>query len=139
MEEITAREIVQRVGICPEPSYYSGRGARSDDLSGEQLFKIHQIIKEELGKSQAREFVIMIRNLSCLSATNFLKSLYELEDNTWGFYKRKESNVDLGTHEKTRGVIAFATIFSYNTGDATHFIRRTFLDKLDVAERCIGY
>lgn len=80
---ILAREIVRSVGMCDRPEYYSGRGVTTSDLDGDKLYAIYQKITQELGAKQAEEFVIMVKKLKTLSATNFLNSLYALEQNDW--------------------------------------------------------
>ena len=139
MGKITAREIVRLAGMCPEPSYYSGRGARRSDLSGERLIAIHKKIKEEIGESQAKEFVTMVRKISCLSATNFLNALFALEANEWVYYQCEESNIDLGPDGPGRmavglGSLAGAMFFSGNR-DETDLIKNDFLIGLGLSKR----
>ena len=136
MEKITAEKIVHEVGMSARPEYYSGRGARRSDLSGEKLIAIHKIITEKLGERQAKEFVTMIKNISCLSATNFLNSLFALEANGWVYKKVEESDVDLGPDGPGRLAVGIASLgeamFSSSHGDETYLIRISFLHELGI-------
>ncbi|MBR6504844.1 MAG: hypothetical protein IKT41_03940 [Clostridia bacterium] len=136
MEKITAEKIVHEVGMSARPEYYSGRGARRSDLSGEKLIAIHKIITEKLGKSQAKEFVTMVKSISCLSATNFLNSLFALEANDWVYHQREENDIDLGPDGPGRLAIGIASLgeamFSSSHGDETYIIRNSFLQELGI-------
>ena len=130
MKNITAREIVREARMCDDPSYYSGYRARRHDLSGERLIIIHKKIKEELGENQAKEFVTMIKEISSLSATNFLKQLYAMEENGWKYSEKPKCKIDLGTDGNKTEAIGFATVCCSLTGpDETEIIRREFFEK----------
>ena len=133
---ITVEKIVHEVGMSARPEFYSGRGARRSDLSGEKLIAIHKIITENLGERQAKEFVTMIKNISCLSATNFLNSLFALEANNWVYKKGEESDIDLGPDGPERLAIGIASlgesIFSSIQRDETDLIRNSFLQELGI-------
>lgn len=136
MEKITAEKIVHEVGMSARPEFYSARGARRSDLSGEKLIAIHKIIKEKLGERQAKEFVTMIKKISCLSATNFLNSLFALEANDWVYKKGEESDIDLGHDGSGRLAIGIASLgevmFPSSHGDETSLIRNSFLKELGI-------
>lgn len=132
--KITARDIVYSTRMSGRPEFYSGRPPMSCDLNGEKLSKIHSAIKEKIGEKQAESFVTMIENLSNLSATNFLNSLYSLEANNWEYVPTSEGNIDVGPDGPQRGAIAFATIFavpaSMEGWDETDYIRNTFFNMI---------
>jgi len=136
MKIITAEKIVHEVGMSARPEFYSGRGARRSDLSGEMLIAIHKIITEKLGENQAKEFVTMIQNISCLSATNFLNSLFALEANNWVYKPGEERNIDLGPDEPEKLAIGIASLvevmFSSERRDETELIRNSFFNELRI-------
>lgn len=83
MEKISARKIVRLAGMSDRPDCYRGRCATTHDLDGDMLYNIYQRIKKEIGTRQADAFVTMVQKLYPLSASNFLNSLYALEQCNW--------------------------------------------------------
>lgn len=137
---ISAREIVYSVGMPDRPEYYSGRGAMSCYLNGDQLYEIHTTIKKEIGTEQAVAFVSMIENLKTLSATNFLNSLYALEAREWVFVPASESDIDLGPDDERRIATGIATIFaatSFSEWDETEDIRASFFQKIHYTPKIV--
>lgn len=126
--KMTAIKIVCSTGMSGRPEFFSGRGATLADLDGNRLFAIYNKIMEEIGEAAAKEFVTMIENIDCLSATNFLNCLYSLEANNWTYIPAEQSNIDLGSDTPGRDAIAFASLFSslFSSGDATDCIRNSF-------------
>ena len=134
MPIITMEELVRKAGMSSRPEYYSGRGVKVCDLSGEQLFMIYKGIKENLGERQAEAFVNMIEKLQSLSATNFLNCLYVLEASDWVLMNFEEDDVDIGPDtcgRTTTAIATFAEAFSSSYGDATDYIRNTFFKLID--------
>ena len=129
MANITAREIVQSVGLNCLPNYYKGRGARFNDLDGTKLANIHQKIQENLGKDAARAFVTMVENVKVLSVKKFLESLYALEQNDWRFSEVIQIEID----EKKENYGSMSAVYEYheNLYDDTVAIRRSFLANIN--------
>ena len=125
MANITAREIVQSVGLDCRPEYYKGRGARFSDLDGTRLANIHQKIQENLGKDAANAFVTMVENVKVLSMKKFLESLYALEQNNWRFSETLQIEID----ERKENYGKMSAVYEYqeNLCDDTFAIRRNFL------------
>lgn len=84
---ITTKEIVEESGMSARPEFYSGRGATLSDLSSRHLEKIWRGIKDNFGAEAAKNFILMVRDIPVLSATNFLKTLCSLERNSWKWRK----------------------------------------------------
>ena len=138
---ISAREIVRSVGMCDRPEYYSGRGVTTSDLDGDKLYAIYQKITQELGAKQAEEFVTMVKKLKTLSATNFLNSLYALEQNDWtadiSFY---ESDGDVSFDKERIESIVFSLSLLVDEllcyiGADTEIIKSSFLGKVKPGRR----
>ena len=141
---ITAKKIINSIGRCERPEYYSGRGATTTDLDGDKLFAIYTKIREEIGKKEAEAFVTMIENLEYLSMTNFLNALYALENNQWVYKPVVENDIDIGSDNSTRGAVALGVIGSAILGkpDDTDYIKRSFFSKIGYTARSkvrVGY
>lgn len=129
MTNITARDIVQSVGLNCRPEYYKGRGARYVDLDGTKLANIHQKIQENLGNDAAKAFVTMVENVKVLSAKKFLESLYALEQNGWSF----SETIQIEINEKKENYGCMSAVYEYHESlyDDTFAIRRTFLASIN--------
>lgn len=128
MPKLTAKEIVELEGMCPNPEYYRGRCATTSDLDGGILFNFYLTIKKELGDGPAEAFSLMVQNVKQLSAQKFLKSLYALEENGWEYLsevqkKINEAQEDYGT---------MRVIYEYHMSkrDDTAYIRNSFLSNI---------
>ena len=129
MKYITAREIVQTVGLNPTPEYYKGRGARFNDLNGTKLANIHQKIKKNVGESAAQAFVTMIQNVKVLSVKKFLESLYALEQNDWKF----SETIQIEINEKQEDYGSMSAVYEYHQSkiDDTEIIRKSFFANIN--------
>ena len=115
----TAKEIVNWVGMSEFPAVYANRAATWSDLSGSNLFWIHDKIKREIDENAAEAFVAMVENLNILSAFNFLNALFALEERGWVYAPFE--GIDLGV----------------GPGD-TEYIRNTFLARIHKIPSLIG-
>lgn len=124
MTNITAREMVQSVGLESWPGYYKGRGARYNDLDGARLANIHQKIRENLGQDAANAFVTMVENVKVLSVKKFLESLYALEQNNWRFSEA----IQIEINERKENYGAMSAVYEYHESlyDDTSAIKRSF-------------
>ncbi len=129
MTNITARDMVQSVGLNCHPEYYRGRGARFNDLDGTKLANIHQKIQENFGENAAKAFVTMVENVKVLSVKKFLESLYALEQNDWRFSEVIQIEID----EKKENYGAMSAVYEYHESlhDDTYAIRNSFLERLN--------
>lgn len=110
-------EIIQRVGLNPDPYSFAGRGATTADLNSNILHRIHAGIRKFYGDEAARNFVLMVEELPKLSGVMFLENLYALENNGWQW-----TGVSLiETVEVTRS----SSPMSHR--DETAYIRKDFL------------
>lgn len=80
MEKTTAKDIVRSAGLSSE---IEAQLTDPQDLDGDKLYAIFIQIKEHIGGEQANAFVGMVKLLDPLTTTNFLQSLYVLEDYDW--------------------------------------------------------
>lgn len=76
-------EILRSNQMSTRASYYAGRGVITSDLNEGQLFAIHKSIQKEFGENSAKSFIYMVRDISDLSASNFLEALELLETNSF--------------------------------------------------------
>lgn len=110
-----ARMIAQAANMSARPAHYSGRGATTSDLKGEQLRQIYESILKHHGFYAPQQFIKMVLGTPVLSATDFLLNLYRLEGNDWIW--------DDSMHTDTKGNYAtdemsgFATIIGALSGD----------------------
>ena len=129
MTNITARDMVQSVGLNCHPEYYRGRGARFNDLDGTKLANIHQKIQENFGENAAKAFVTMVENVKVLSVKKFLESLYALEQNHWQFSDKIQTEIN----EKKENYGSMRTVYEYHESlnDDTDYIRRSFFANIN--------
>ena len=92
--KMTAREMVDSVGMFNRPEFYADRPALRSDLSGNHLYGIYNKIKSSIGTNAAEAFVTMVKNLNNLAPANFLNALYALERRNWVYEPVEE--IDLG-------------------------------------------
>lgn len=137
-EKLEAMQIVMGAGMSARPEFYSGRGAISCDLNERILEKVYKGVEREHGEEAARQFVQMVADISVLSATDFLLTLYRLESRNWRWDKRilgNEKGIDVGPDlgDGGREGIAMATIAECLSGmserDETSYIRDNFLER----------
>lgn len=116
-------------GMSTRPSYYSGRGANTTDLSAEKLQKIWTAINTHRGAKDAETFVRMVESLRVLSATDFLIALASLDANDFK-WEQKMLPTAKGIHATDEGS-AMGTVFSVMAGsmsrDETRAIKDPFL------------
>jgi hypothetical protein len=129
-----AGDIVQYFGnMSARPEFYSGNGAMVSNLCSEQLQLIYMGIEKYHGKCAATNFAQMVADLEKLTASGFLRSLYELERNGWRWEhveNKPVSNIALDGYGEQLEACAFATVVSaFGNGDVdqTDYIRREFL------------
>ena len=127
--------MVRAAGMSARPEFYSGRGATTSDLNGKLLEGFYQTIKQQLNETAAEQFVQMVADIPELSATDFLLTLYGLDQNNWKWDKELLGNqngiyVD-GKNEQDRNVSAISTIVEVvsrkDPNDQTEHIRNPFL------------
>jgi hypothetical protein len=130
-QTVSAEAIAMEAGMCPDPGYYSGRGARTTDLNHDILERVFQGVQRYLGADAAGQFIEMVAAIPKLSATDFLLTLYRLEGNQWR-WDRNLIGTEGGVYAENEGA-AFGTVMSALRGmrdvDATPSIRDPFLAK----------
>jgi hypothetical protein len=126
--------IISSAGLSARPSYYSGRGAISDDLDSFKLIKIQSLIKAHHGESAAIAFLKMVQSMSNMNATDFIQNCYTLEQNNfeWTIESPQVSGVDFVKDENCNHnqVQAVATLYSSirrGNRDDTNEIKSGFL------------
>lgn len=141
---IGARDFVDIAGMSARPEFYSGRGAISCDLNSKILEKIYINIQAYKGKDAAAQYVQMVADIPKLSATDFLLTLYRLENNDWKWdtcLLGNENGIDVGPDrgDGTRGAATFASLIGVMSGmserDETQRIRGEFLMNHRVNEK----
>jgi hypothetical protein len=137
------REYAPRLGTRPE--YFSGRGATLSDLNSDILEGIYQGLLEVIGKTAAKNFVVLVARFSSLSATAFLNDFIQWYSNGCNEYQTQAtSDVDLGPDDEGRFPVAFATMASMmfgNQRDDTNQIRYSFLTnhQQELDSKCCKY
>jgi len=148
-DRASAMQIVSAAGMSDRPAFYSGRGAVTCDLNDTILEQIYQGIRKGRGEEPAEEFVKMVAYIPELNATDFLLTLYALEDHGWKWDRNLFGNdrgicLD-GKTEAETFAIGFATIGStlnrLNRGsmDQTEGIRGPFLRRHGVQPARAAY
>ena len=137
-QKVSAKQIVRDTGMSDRPGFYSGRGAVTCDLNSKYLEKIYDGIKNSYGEEAAQNYTQMVAEMPKLSATDFLLTLYLLEQNSWKWDKNLlgdgkgieiEKDKD-GTYFLDQGLATVAgMMFGDNNRDETSQIRREFLQK----------
>jgi hypothetical protein len=121
--------------MSTSPSYYSGRGATTDDLNDAILEKIWTAVEKNRGKNAAKAFVDMVEAVPVLSATDFLITLAALDRADWKWHPRLVSSakgVDIarnadGSHNEASGLATMASMLFGRDRDQTFTIRGAFL------------
>lgn len=113
------------------PGYYAGRGATITDLKPEYLIIFHDKIKKEVSKDAALNFIKMVKNIKCASATNFLISLYRLENNSWKYDNNNDENSDYIENKGQAIGLVVEKLSNTNKTDCTLHIVREFLSKFN--------
>jgi len=108
---MTAREMVNSVGMSEHVEVYANRVATWTDLSVSHVLGIYNRIRNEIGAHAVEAFVSMVENLKILTASNFLSAFYALEENGWVYAPFEENDPGVGP------------------GD-TEYIRNTFLARI---------
>lgn len=121
MEQTSVTEIVRSVGMNERPEYYLGRGIRTEDINGDKLYQIYQIVKKELGVKAANSFGMMVKEIYPLSTANFLEELYRLEKCGWDIHT---FNANVTGYIKGR----FVDMFGDERGPREHYL----IDEEDV-------
>ncbi len=106
-------------GMSTRPEYYSGRGARSGDLSARELKLILEEIRKHKGVRAGQRFKWMVRDLPVLSATDFLLALHALDANNFVWRKRKHLPKANGKYFTDMGSAMGTFLESY--GGRSHF------------------
>jgi len=127
-------------GMATRPSFYSGRGATTTDLSSRKLECIYQEIDRNVGPKAAMAFARMVRDIPVLSATAFLLSLEQLVEAGWHWEEAMVVKTN-GTYAEDFGS-ALGTVACVLSGDnrrdETVVIRHDFLRRHDLQEPRIG-
>lgn len=133
------KDIIRNSNMSTRPEYYSGRGAITCDLNGNQLEKIFQGIKKEFGDKAAQNFVKMVDDIKILSATTFLEELYMLFYNDWKYKKKpkerqakgisvpKNENGEYDDRSMLSGMMGIFAAMSSGGRDQTPEIKSYFL------------
>lgn len=93
-------DILRLANMSCRASFYSGRGVTSSDLNDKHLFKIHESVQKEYGDKAAKAFVVMVRDLPVLSASEFLDAFEILERGLWKWRKENVAYVSGVSAEK---------------------------------------
>lgn len=122
MQPVTTREIIHSMGMSPDPNSYFSKVVMPYDFDADRLAEIYQKIKEQIGTKEAEAFVSMVKAQQSLSTKEFLKSLFDLEENNWEFLEEKKS-------PKYFRRICFEEEDNYDYNQ-TIYIRDSFLNKI---------
>lgn len=128
--------IVRNVNMSDSPSYYSCRSAIMDDLNGNQLDLIYKSIVIDFGEDAGKNFIEMIKDIKVLTATRFLKSLYNLCDNDWVWEKSLEAD-SIAIDDEGSAFCSINEILAGERIDQTTQIKGGFLSAHGV-NYCIG-
>lgn len=126
-------------GMSTRPAFYSGRGATSSDLSSEKLERIYKAIIVNVSMKAADAFALMVANLPCLSATDFLLALARLEGAEW-VWRTSMVGSENGRYADSFGA-AMGTVLETVSGrktDETVSIRRQFLNNHGIKDPKAG-
>jgi len=133
-KKLSASEIVREAGMSARPGFYSGRGATNSDVNDKIWEKVYQVINNFHGEDAANQYAQMVADISKLSATDFLLTLYRLESNDWEWDK-KLSGSEKGIYPDSEGS-AWGTIGEVLCGgherDETYNIRGQFLRRHNI-------
>ena len=127
-------------GMSTRPSFYSGRGATTTDLSSAKLERIYQAIERNVSGNAAKAFARMVRDIPVLSATDFLLCLERFVAADWQWEKDMLGQEN-GIYATDMGS-ALGTVVSVLGGsrdrDETVAIRYDFLLRHDLKEPRLG-
>lgn len=130
VNRLTIQEILLLAGLNPDHSYYSGRPATLSDLNSKILEQIYQGIAENISKEAADNYLQLVDEIECLSATAFIKMIYRLEKNEWEFdyTLAHNSNTSTNSFGTMMGTIGSRFVYANRSkkDDTTH-IKRDFL------------
>ena len=104
--------------MSTRPEYYSGRGVTESDLNARQLATIYRGLLHGEGtdfpKGAAENFLLMVKNLSYLTASDFLTALYALDARNYTIVPEDAHQaVHIGPDDETRVPAAMAGMFSF--------------------------
>lgn len=125
MEQL--ENILLSEGINPRPSYYSGRGATTSDLTAQKLITIQEKIKNAYGDEAERNFVEMVKEIPVMSATSFLITLFRLVRGKWVFNERMVDEEGISMDGMGSAFGTFASVLGGRERDETHQIKFPFL------------
>lgn len=131
-----ANGYVAGCGMSTRPSFYSGRGATTTDLSSAKLERIYQAIEHNVGQEAARAFARMVRDIPVLSATDFLLCLERLVAADWRWNKDmlgKENGIYATEMGSALGTVV-SVLGGSRDRDETVAIRYDFLLRHDLKE-----
>lgn len=80
--------------LSSRPKYYCGRGVKTCDLNSDILEMLWTGITRDVGIPAADNFIYMVRDLTDLSATAFLKAFEEFYQNNFVWRSRKQTIAD---------------------------------------------
>ncbi|MFC1649022.1 hypothetical protein ACFL1B_06245 [Nanoarchaeota archaeon] len=142
-DRLSARQIVNKLGMSARPEAFSGRGATTTDLNYTRLERIYEIVEREHGEEAAEQFVQMVAAIPRLTATDFLNTLYVLEGNNWEWDASllgDQRGMDFGpdTGDGKREANAYSTVVTVLGGekraDENGAIRGDFLKRHGVEQ-----
>jgi hypothetical protein len=121
-------QIVNEAGMSERPGYYSGRGATLSDLDSNKLQKIYTGIYENYGQEAAAAYAQAVFEIEVLSATAFLCTLFNLNNNNWVFNSRVVVNEDSGFSNEGEALGHMLSVFGGSrNNDQTREIGWEFL------------
>jgi hypothetical protein len=80
--------------LSSRPEYYCGRGVNTGDLNSDLLEMLWTGLTRSVGIPAADNFIYMVRDLTDLSATAFLKAFEEFYQNNFVWRPRKQTIAD---------------------------------------------
>jgi hypothetical protein len=133
--------------LSPRSGYYAGRGPMTCDLNSEDLERLWNGLKTEVGVEAARNFVMMVENLGDMSASAFLVSFEHYWHNKKRWDDRKQGSGDgvalsgRGEALRTEGMFAIlSALADKRPQESRDFesdsIKRSFLTRHGVRSKC---
>lgn len=90
--------------IVPDPGYYSGRGLNEGDLPLKSIIAIGQAVDPE----HRAAYVAMVEALPIISATAFIRSLFNLAYSDWVFSGKPAGGVEVNNEGQGFATVAHA-------------------------------
>jgi hypothetical protein len=109
-------QLISESRMSSRPAFYSGRGVATCDLDVGQLLIIYRGIQKEYGESAGKAYILMIKELPLLTATDFLLSLHYLASHNFEEVVVFNDKIAIEKNEKGEHNMlqAMASLFSVN-------------------------